>query len=512
MDDMRQRKQQTALNGGAAFLLSAMISLSLQAEPVDTVPSASDTGPVTTYGEAINAALQTNPSVTSAFYEFEAAREAQRSAEGRLYPSVDLNGEYAWEERLTPVQDFGEYERDAIRFSVTQLLFDGFQTRDEARAFRYEKLARYYDVHLASQQTALLATEAYLDAVLYKNLVNFAEENYVFHRQTFNKIAERVEAGRDERVNLEQATARMALAESNLLTEVTNLHDTRAEFQRVVGRLPSENLALPKFPGSELPKLKDEALRLAYQSSPEVNTAIEELRSAKESLNASRGPFLPRLDVRYRNEREANTTGIRGDYELEAVELVLTYNLYRGGGDSARRRELSNRYYAAIEDRKEACLAIRREVTIAFNDVRALEQQVRYLAQQLDAQDKTRRAYGDQFDRNQRTLLDLLDSQNEYFDTQRALFSARADLVLAQASVLAEMGMLTAALDANGFNSDKLAEVDLELDGRDEDDIPVCPIDVVPEIEIDQESIFQRLNARADTSGESEPAVDTSGW
>jgi adhesin transport system outer membrane protein len=302
-------------------------------------------------------------------------------------------------------------------------------------------------------------------------------------------------------VNLEQATARMALAESNLLTEVTNLYDTRAEFQRVVGELPADVLPLPLLPTGMVPAMRDEALTVAYQKSPSINRAIEEMRSARESMNATRGPMFPRLDLRYRNEQETNIDGFQGDYDLQAVELVLTYNLYRGGADSARRREFANRYYAAVESRKEACLSVRREVMIAFNNVRALEQQVVYLAQQLDSQDKTRKAYGDQFDRNQRTLLDLLDSQNELFDTQRAMVSAQTDLVKAQATVLSELGVLTDSLDAKGFNSDKLEAVELDLARRDDEQIEACSPGGVPSIAIDQEAIFERLNARASASG-----------
>ena len=453
--------------------------------------------PVSTYGEAIAAALQTNPAVVSAYYEFEAIREAQRVAQGGMLPSVDLNAEYGRLERDTPVQDFGDYDRDSVRFSITQLLFDGFQTRDQARALGYEKLARYYDIHGAAQNVALEATAVYSDTVLFQALVDFAEENYVVHRQIFNKIAQRVEAGRDERVNLEQATARMALAESNLLTEVTNLYDTRAEFQRVVGELPGDDLPMAFVPMGAVPNMRDEVLKVAYQNSPSINRATEEMRSSQESLNATKGQLFPRIDIRYRNEQETNINGFRGDYDLQAIEVVATYNLYRGGADSARRREFANRYYAAVESRKQACLDVRREVMIAFNDVRALEQQIRYLAQQLDSQDKTRKAYNDQFDRNQRTLLDLLDSQNEFFDTQRAYVTARTDLVKRQATVVAELGKLTDALDAEGFNSGKLAEIKLNLARQADSKTPECGLSAVPAINIDQEAIFERLNARA---------------
>ncbi|MEE4203722.1 MAG: TolC family outer membrane protein [Halieaceae bacterium] len=454
---------------------------------------------VTNYGQAVAVALSYNPAVVSAYHEFEAARQGQSVAEGGLYPSVDLGADYAWEERSTPLNDFGDYDRDSVNFSVTQLLFDGFATRDQARAAGYDALSAYYAFDAASQAVALDATEVYLNTLLYQRLVAYAEENYVVHRQLFNRIAERAEGGVSQRVDLEQATARMALAESNLLTEVTNLHDTRAEFQRVVGHLPGESLSLPMLPPGALPEMRDEALAIAYQQSPEINVSIEDLRAAKERQNATRGPFYPRFDLRYRNENANNLDGFRGDYDLEAIEIVMTYNLYRGGADSARRREASHRYYAAVEARKQACLDVRRETMIAFNDIGVLERQVEYLDRQLAAQDKTRRAYNDQFDLGQRSLLDLLDSQNEYFDTQRALITARTQLVAAQAKTLAQMGALTQTLDAQGFNADRIASLELELMRDVDENIPACPSTVPGALEIDQEAIFERLNSRADS-------------
>ncbi|MFT7287617.1 MAG: adhesin transport system outer membrane protein [Halieaceae bacterium] len=454
------------------------------------------------YTEAVVHALSVNPTVTSAYYEFEAVRESELVARGGYLPSVDLSGDYSWQDRQTPLRDFGDYESDALRFSITQLLFDGFQTRDEVRSRRYAKMASYYDFHGASQQVALDATDVFLNTVLYQHLVTFAEENYVVHRQVFNKIAERADAGISQRVDFEQASARMALAESNLLTEVTNLHDTRTEFQRVIGLLPGDNLSEPGIPASAMPLSRQEALRVAYVNSPDVNSSIEELRSARESMNATRGPMMPRLDLRYRNEKESNTDGILGDYDLEAVEVVMSYNLYRGGADSARRKEFANRYYSAIERRKEACLNVRRETVIAFNDANVLIRQVSYLEQQLTAQDRTRRAYNDQFDLGQRSLLDLLDSQNEYFDTQRTLISARTRLLLAQARTLATVGALTGALDVQGFNADKLAALELDMTRYADEEIALCPTGFPEAIEIDQEEIFDRLNRQADAAGD----------
>jgi len=455
---------------------------------------------VSTYGEAVTTALAYNPAVTSAYFEFEAQRQAENVVKGGLLPSVDLSGDYAWQDRQTPIADFGTYEPDSLRFSITQLLFDGFQTRDQMRAARYEKLARYYDFYAASQRTAVSATEAYLNTLQFQELVEYAEDNYVVHRQVFNKIAERAAGGVSQRVDLEQATARMALAESNLLTEVTNLHDTRAEFQRIVGVLPGDNLPFPAMPEQAIPATRADALDVAYMNSPDVNRAIEELRSAREAYNATRGPMYPRFDLRYRNEEASDTDGILGDYELESVEVLMSYNLYRGGTDLARRREFSSRYYAAIEARKDVCLNVRQDTVVAFNDIDVLKRQVDYLSQQLDAQDRTRRAYNDQFDLGQRSLLDLLDSQNEYFNTQRALITARTQLLRAQAITLAQIGALTQALDVQGFNEEKLAELKLKLERDDSEEIPSCPEGFPEAISVDQDEIFRRLNQSAETT------------
>ena len=421
---------------------------------------------VTDFESAIKQAVLENPRVKANWYEFEASREAQRVAQGRYYPSVDVNADIGREERETPLVDFGDYSRDATRFSITQMLFDGFQTREDVRRAGFEKLSQYYELQRASQEIGLEAAQAYLDTLRFQQLVKFAEENYVYHRQVYDKIAERTGGGVSQGVDLEQAAARVALAESNLLTELTNLHDVRARFQRVVGDLPADNLTMPNVPSAMIPELRSAALEQAYARSPEIDAAIENLRAAQAALNATNAPMMPRLDLRYRNEIEHDTDGLEGRYDIEALELVASYNLFRGGSDSARKREFYNRYNAAIEQRKQACLNVRQNTMIAFNDIRALEQQVVYLERNKLSQDKTRKAYQDQFDIGQRTLLDLLDAQNEYFDTQRAYATAQTNLLAAKARTLANSGLLLDALSMDGLNDDEIAKLDLDLSPR----------------------------------------------
>ena len=139
---------------------------------------------------AVTQSVLSNPRVNASWYNFEATREAQRSAQGGYFPSVDVNGEVGEENRDTPLIETGNYSRDAVRFSITQMLFDGFQTREEVSRLGYAKLSRYYDLKRASEEVALEATEAYVDTMRFQRLVGLAEDNYIVHRQIFDKISE----------------------------------------------------------------------------------------------------------------------------------------------------------------------------------------------------------------------------------------------------------------------------------------------------------------------------------
>ena len=427
--------------------------------------------------EAITQGVMISPRVNADWYNFAAKGYAEQGARGRYYPSVDLASRIGREDRDTPLIDIGDFGYDATQFSITQMLFDGFATRDEVARLGYDKLSQYYNFKRASEEVALEVAVTYLDTVKYQRLVAFARANLQVHRSIHAQIAERAGGGVSQGVDLDQAVARVGLAETNLVIEVANLNDVLNRFQRLVGAYPGANLAVPAVPEGEIPELRGAALEIAYQRSPVINAAIENLRAAQEALNLTNAPMMPRFDVRYRNEVEHDTDGIDGRFNTEAVELVMTYNLFRGGADSARKREYYNLYNAAIEERKQACLNVRQEISNNFNELAALREQVVLTEVSRKAQNATRKAYRDQFDRGRRSLLNLLDSQNEYFDAERSNINAIVDEVASQARTLANMGLLLASLEVDGLNGEKVAGMDLDLtrDPSDKNTQALCP-------------------------------------
>ena len=417
---------------GAALML-LWTTANVQAAPV-TLP------------DAVRQAVASNPEVQARWHEFTASREEQDVARGGYLPRVDLGMGVGRERLKEPNTPETSFTRRGATLSLNQMLYDGFATREEVSRLAYAKLTRYYELLDATESTALEASRAYLDVLRYRELARLAQENLAQHDQVFRQIQQRVEAGVGRRVDLEQAGGRLALAQSNTLTEASNLHDVSARYLRVVGDLPPGEMIAPALLDQGIPANVQEALKLAYQGSPAFNAALENVRAAQAQASGRKSNFHPRVDLRASKEIGHNQNGVAGKRDDEVIELVLNYNLFKGGSDRALVRQFTEKLEQAKDLRDKACRDIRQTVSIAFKDIHNLQRQLGYLDQHQLAIAKAREAYRKQFDIGQRTLLDLLDTENEYFQSRRAYTNAQFDHAIAHARTLAGMGTLLPAL------------------------------------------------------------------
>lgn len=457
------------------------------------VAGLSSASSVTSLREAVSEAVANSPEIMADWYQLKAAIEEQRAARGGYYPSLDLNAEAGREKVDTPTRSSDAFHPDSTRLTLTQMLFDGFRTRNEVDRLDHEKLASYFDFRQSSEDIALQVVQAYYDVLRYRQLVVLAKENYIQHRLIFDDIEERVTSGLGRRVDLEQATGRLALSESNLLTERTNLHDVTVRFHRLVGIAPAKNLEEPDLTADLIPEAQLEVLEGAYDNSPELKASIQRIRAARAEMKRQRADLLPRLDLRLRQELAHDTDGQEGRFEEQAVELVLSYNIYNGGSDSASIRQSHQLMNRARALRDQACRNIRQEVLIAHNDIAAQQKQVRYLNRNQEAIGKAREAYRKQFDIGQRTLLDLLDTENEYFETRRTLTNAETDLQISRARTLEAMGLLLKSFSLNGYGFEELSEFDLNRDQPSGENFGSCSADLPEQDNMDNDELIEEL-------------------
>jgi adhesin transport system outer membrane protein len=449
---------------------------------------------------AVEQALNTNPEVTAKFNAYRASLDAVDAARGGFYPRLDLNAEAGREtDRITNRDPVSlPLSRREAGLTLSQLLWDGLGTTNAVERTGHDRLARYFDLLDATEQTALEAARAYVDVQRYRKLVQLAEDNYVQHRFAYLQIQSRFKAGVGRGVDLEQAGARVALAESNLTTEVANLHDVTVRYQRVVGVAPPKDLPQMVLLKDGIPATTTEVMNLSVARSAAVSSSIETLRSARSSVESRKATYQPRIDARLRAIGGRNVEDIQDRTRDTSAEIVLSWNLFNGGSDQARVRQQANLLNQATDLRDKTCRDTRQTAEIAFNDTRKLIDQLVYLDRNTIAIEKARDAYHQQFDIGQRSLLDLLNAENELYTARRAYANAQYDLGFAYVRTQSALSQLVPTLGVS-----RVDNVANDAAGWAQgDDAPTrCPTIVADTLNVDR----SELDARAKQLAESAP-------
>jgi adhesin transport system outer membrane protein len=434
---------------------AALLACAASAQSAAPVPAA----------DAVRAAAQkaiaANPEVAQRLNALRSSNAAVDVVRGGLRPRVDLEASVGrTSDRISTRNPEGEsLSRAGAALSVNQVLWDANLIRSDIERASHDQRARWFEFLDASESIALEAVRAHHDVMRERELVSLAEDNYVQHKYASTQIASRVNAGVGRGVDLEQAKARLALAESNLTTETANLHDVTARYARIVGELPPQRVAAAVASNAGLPASAGEAATLAVQSSPAISAAIENLRAARSTTKGREGQmWQPRVEARLRTGLGRNFDGVPDQKRDTSAEIVLNWNLYNGGSDQARVRQAVDTVNQAADIRDKTCRDTRQQAAIAFNDTQKFMQTLEALDRNVLAIEKARDAYRQQFDIGQRSLLDLLNAENELFTARRAYANAEHDLLIAQARTLAWSQRLTTQLgltrmDAGGLDA-----------------------------------------------------------
>ena len=349
------------------------------------------------------------------------AEQDLRAARGGYYPSVELSAGTGWERTdNSTTRAEGYHRRDLQRnessISVTQNLFSGFATRSEVARQTATVNSRAWTVLDTSETTALTAIQAYLDVLRGRQMVLLAEDNLKNHERIFDQITLRTEQGVGRQADYEQAEARLAQARNNLLTEQTNLDDSLANYQSVVGK-EADDLTLPAK--SAIPDSLEAARKVMLQNSPLLKQADEDVEATRQQYEAAKSRFYPSVNLEVARTMDDNIDGTRGHNQEWQAMVRMSYNLYNGGSDKAALMSDAYKMKEAQDVKNNALRQLNEELRLSWNALQNAEKQVPIAKDYADRSKTVRTAYQEQFSLGDRSLLDMLDSENEVFTAQR---------------------------------------------------------------------------------------------
>ncbi len=418
-----------------------------------------------TLEEAVQTALATNPQVLGAEASRRAARQDVRQARGGYLPSVNLTGSVGREYSDIKQLHIAGKDNRALTprktgLSLSQMVYDGFATRNEVERRQALLDASHGRVGGTWEQVALGAVSSYLEVLKGEQLVKLAESNLAAHKKIWGKVKLGVDRGVRRRADLQQASSRLALARSVLVARRGRLREVTTNYRRVVGEAP-KGLLSPGFQSAAfirdgqldngaLNSAIDAGVSRALAENPSLKAAIAEKEAAAAAVRGTKAAFMPRVDLELGANRDSNLAGVEGVRNTNSVMLVGRWNLFRGGSDKAREQAQVHRHFAAVDLVADTRRAIEEDVTVSLHAKATSEERLIHLGAYVEASAETLRAYRSQHELGRRSLLDLLDAENELFAARSNLSSGRFDDLFNHHFVAASQGRLVSSLGIEG--------------------------------------------------------------
>ena len=429
---MLQRHILTVLFAGIAGL-----SFQLNAETLDL-------------RDAIAQTIQTNPEVLTELREVDARERQIREALGGYYPTVDVTAGIGFQERDPTSRTFSdpdrtrnELERHEAQLNIRQLVFDGFSTPNEHKnqISRHESAA--HRAESVGEDIGLAVVRAYLDVMKQEEVLALAKQTLDTHQEIYERMEKRFDSGVGSQADFNQISGRLALAKTNVINQTANLLDSKTNFQRVVGRFPSEGeLTNPGSYRKYLPPSVEGAVEKAVSNHPLLKSSGADIDSVNYQYEQTKSAFYTHFHVELERDLNDNIDGIDNQVDDLKVMLRMRYNLFRGRSDEARKQQFAHLVEKAKEIRNNTHRQVEQETRLAWVAYEAVRDQMPSLEDHVKDSQATKDAYVKQFDLGRRTLLDLLNTENEMITARQSLAAAKHNLLANEYRLFHAMGEL----------------------------------------------------------------------
>lgn len=417
------------------------------------------TKPSLTLDEALAVAYETNPQLAAQEAALRATDEGVAIANGAWRPTISAGGTYAYQQfYFTPltIPGFGTFSTISAHplqgaITVTQPILRGGRTIAEIR--RAKALVRAGRAQLlAAEQTVLLsAATSYMDVVRDTAILDLRQHNVELLKKQAEATQAQFNAGSLTRTDVAQSQARLAAAQSDFTAAQSQLEVSRANFMQAIGRAPESLEIEPALPPA-MPSGADESITLALKQNPSIVSARENELAANYSIDDAVGAMLPTLSVQgqygYSQGSLTTPTGGTAIGGNTSHALVITGQLnipiYQAGVEEAAVRQAKELHTQAVYNVQVSDLQVRQAVAAAWAQFQSAQASIASNEAAVQANEIAFEGVTKEQQVGGRTILDVLNAEQELLNASVALVSAKRNAEVAAFAVLAANGSLTA--------------------------------------------------------------------
>jgi outer membrane protein len=401
-----------------------------------------------TLREALVSAYNSNPTLTTQRETLRAtdATVAIAKAAGRPQVSATVGVNRTITQSGVLVST-GKGPNLSVGVDVSYPLFNGGSVRNSVRAAETRVEAGRATLAAVEGDVFTQAVAAYMDVIRDRSVVELNQNNVRVLETNLQATRDRFEIGDLTRTDVAQSEARLQLGRSQLAGAQGQLIASEATYRQVIGHPPGQLAPPPPLP--PLPTTSDEAVKIALANNPDLVATARQAIASGYDVNVARASRLPTLSVvgseTYVNNLAHNgPSGFPNTGAETSVGLSARVPIFQGGLPAARIRQAQAQQGQALETVVGTERAVVQTARAAFANYESSQRQIQ--AQTVAVQANQLALEGARAEQSvgTRTVLDVLNAEQELLNSQVSLVTAKRDAYVAGFQLLNAMGQAEA--------------------------------------------------------------------
>ncbi len=392
----------------------------------------------------LSSAYGNNPAINSARLALKAVDEQVYQAYSGYLPRADYRfGRTA--QTTTPIGAAAErdYVTGSSSFNVSQGVFGGGETYYAVRSAEARAQAAQSELKNSEQQFLLEAIDSYINYIFTQKVLNLAENNEKVLKEQLAAAQERFVVGDATKTDVAQSEARLANANSNRVLAEGEFVNAKATFKRVFNADAPQNLPMPeKLP--DIPADLEGAFKQAIENNPELLQLRHLVESREADISAQASQFFPQVDLTASvANSDTPTAGGKVNTDSESVGFNVVVPIYNGGVTFSRTREARDRRDQVKQQYNDTLNRTRSGVVQAWQRISTTATNIEATKASLVASEFALEGVREEQKEGARTILDVLDAEQERFAAETNHARAIKDSVIAIYSMKSVLGELT---------------------------------------------------------------------
>ena len=394
--------------------------------------------------DSLNSAYLNNLKLNAERASMRASNEEKKEAVGEFLPSITVSGYVSEQENTNPGDDTN-FRPSEQAVEIEQKIFQGFSGVSNLRKKMFGQKLAEFKLKKVEQETLLAAAKAHADLLLSKKKVNINLMNIDLLERQVETDQNRLEKGEINLADLAQSESSFAGAKAALIAAQNELVTNKANFEKVIGKKPPENIQEITETNLVLPESLAAAYSISVTENPDLQIAKLEYEKSKMDVVIAGSELSPSATLSYKIAEQDDFSSTVKDRTQQTLKATASWPLFAGGSNLfglRKAQELRNQKELLFQDSKKTAET---DVANSWSNYQSSKSVLDSIRSQVKAAEIANEGITLEYESGSgRTTLEVIQSQSILLSSRINLASSERNFLVSQFDLLSSIGRLTA--------------------------------------------------------------------